>query len=127
MNGSFMPLTLGRTWVGTHRTGGRLDHITGLDLVEKDSLVLLENEARFFIVSAHTLIIVIRGSGFFCCNRTASQQSKLPYIQQSSQRHSVCIFLTLGSIYFIFLKHYIILHIGTAFRLNFLPQFPEPK
>jgi hypothetical protein len=35
MNGRFMPLTLGRTWVGTYRTGGRLGHITGLHLVKK--------------------------------------------------------------------------------------------
>jgi hypothetical protein len=38
MNGSFMPLTLGRTWVGTHRTGGRVGHITGLDLVQKNKI-----------------------------------------------------------------------------------------
>jgi hypothetical protein len=35
INGSFMPQTLGRTWVGTQGIGGRAGNITGLDLVEK--------------------------------------------------------------------------------------------
>jgi len=30
MNDSFIPLTLGRTWVSTHRTGGRVGHNTVL-------------------------------------------------------------------------------------------------
>jgi hypothetical protein len=56
MNGSFMLLTLGRKCVGTHRTGGRVVHITGLDLVQKKDLpVLLKNEARFVSVSSHIL------------------------------------------------------------------------
>jgi len=33
MNGSFMPLALGKTGVGTHRTGGCVGHVTRLDLV----------------------------------------------------------------------------------------------
>ena len=34
MSGSFMPLTLGRKWVGTQRTGGSGGHITVLELVQ---------------------------------------------------------------------------------------------
>jgi hypothetical protein len=69
----------------------------------------------------------IRGSDCWYYNRFSSQQSKLPHTQQSSPRNSVWTFLPLVSTYFIILKHYIILHIGTAFRLNFLPQSSEPN
>ena len=36
MNGSFMPLNLGKTGVGTHRTAGCVGQVTGLDLVQKN-------------------------------------------------------------------------------------------